>query len=70
MNKRASRGSSTAARLLTSIYFSLAPATVPPWRAMPTIPPARVLPIGDPVPRLGVPRRSPYRFVEAEYREE
>lgn len=51
---------SAATRLLVSVYFSLAPATIPPWRTAPTIPPARVLPIGDPTPLLGARVRHPF----------
>ncbi|MDF1597704.1 MAG: hypothetical protein P1T08_16615 [Acidimicrobiia bacterium] len=51
MSTPASSFNALATRLAVSVYFSLAPATVPPWRLAPTIPPARVLPIGEPVPR-------------------
>ncbi|NIT98611.1 MAG: hypothetical protein GWM91_25760 [Actinobacteria bacterium] len=53
---RSPRRSSLTVRLLTAVYFSLAPATVPPWRAAPVVPPARVLPIGEPTPLLAARR--------------
>ena len=52
MSKRGSSAGRLAARFAASIYFSLAPSSVPFWRLSPALPPARVLPIGEPTPRL------------------